>query len=174
MLIHTQPRLSQIRTADSAGYQWLWTGGPCYWRGKVDLQFQVLDFELLEPANSLKQWEVLATWTRQIACQRQIPPLIVSRTERGTYYIQDGNHRYEAIRICYRNHLKRLQLRVAVVEPKDGYVFEWRRFRTHWTYLLTPERVPVQRSVRVQVPMQFPGLASGAALLSILMASPTL
>ena len=138
MSTSTQPRLPQIRVADSAAYQWLWSNAPCYWQGKIDVQLRLIDFDLLEPANTLKHWDVLATWTRQIACRRQIPPLIVSLTPQGTYYIHDGNHRMEAIRICFRNHLKRLRIRVAVVRPKDGFAFEPREFTTHSTYQLVP------------------------------------
>lgn len=138
MLTHQQYRPPQIRIADSAAYQWFWTSAPCYWRGRVDVQIRTIDFDVLEPANTLKHWDVLATWTRQIACRRQIPPLIVSLTERGTYYVHDGNHRLEAIRICYRNHLRRLRIRVAVLNPRPGFAFEPRSFKTHWTYRLVP------------------------------------
>jgi hypothetical protein len=133
-----QYRLPQIRIADSAAHDWLLRHAPCYWRGKVSLEIRSLDFDLLEPARTLKHWDVLAVWTRQIACRRQIPPLIVSLTERGTYYIHDGNHRFEAIRVCYRNHLKRLRIRVAILKPKPGFAFEPRSFTTHWTYQLAP------------------------------------
>jgi hypothetical protein len=133
-----QSRPLPIRIADSAAESWLWSNAPCSWRGRVNIDLRSIDFDLLEPAKTLKHWDVLALWTRQIACRRQIPPLIVSLTERGTYYIHDGNHRFEAIRVCYRNHLKRLRLRVAVLKPKPGFAFEPRSFATHWTYQLAP------------------------------------
>ncbi|HWR15504.1 MAG TPA: ParB/Srx family N-terminal domain-containing protein [Terriglobales bacterium] len=138
MSTHVQQRLPKIRVADSKAYHWFWSHAPCYWQGKVDLEICLIDFGLLEPAHTLKHWDVLATWTRQIACRRQIPPLIVSRTPHGTYYIHDGNHRVEALRICFRKHLKRLRVRVAVAKPRDGFVFRWQEFSTHSTYQLVP------------------------------------
>jgi hypothetical protein len=136
------PRNSQfspVRVSDAAAYAWLWTQGPCSWRGKVSLEFRDIAFEELQPATTLKHWDVLATWTRQVACRRVIPPLIVSQLESGRYYIHDGNHRCEAIRVCFRRQLKRLRLRVAVLHPELGYTFSYRWFGTYGTYVLMKE-----------------------------------
>jgi hypothetical protein len=136
------PKNSQftpVRVSGAAAYAWFWSQAPCFWRGKVSLALREVAFEELEPANTLKHWDVLATWTRQVACRRVIPPLIVSQTEAGRYYIHDGNHRLEAIRICYRRQLRRLRLRVAVLQPEPGYVFTYRWFGTYGTYYLKKE-----------------------------------
>ncbi|HWR13952.1 MAG TPA: ParB/Srx family N-terminal domain-containing protein [Terriglobales bacterium] len=106
----------------------------------MSLVFREVDFDLLETASTLKHWDVLAMWTRQISCRRVIPPLIVTPTPHGTYYIHDGNHRYEALRVCFKRNLKRLRLRVAVVQPKVGYEFELRQFPNYQTYVLVPAR----------------------------------
>ncbi len=139
MQISAYAPVSPIRVSDRAAYQWLWSQGPCSWHGHVSLNFEEVSFSELVPATTLKHWDVLATWTRQIACRRAIPPLIVNAIEEGQYYVQDGNHRYQAIRICYRRQLKRLRLRVAVVRPDPGYAFIYRRFGNYGTYCLAKE-----------------------------------
>jgi hypothetical protein len=139
-----QQHFQHLRIADIKAYQWFWSNAPSYWRGKVDLEIRFIDFNLLEPANTLKHWDVLATWTRQISCRRQIPPLIVSQTPRETYYIHDGNHRAAALRICFRKHLKRLRVGVAVAKPREGYRFQWREFSTHGTYQLVPIEIEIK------------------------------
>ena len=125
-----------VRVSDTAAYAWFWTQAPCRWHGKVKLEFREVSFDELQPATTLKHWDVLATWTRQIAFRRVIPPLIVSETESGRYYIHDGNHRCEAIRICYRKQLRRLRLRVAVLDPQKGFSFQYRWFGNYGTYCL--------------------------------------
>jgi hypothetical protein len=129
-------KFTPVRVSDSAAHAWLWTQAPCCWHGNVSLKFREILFDELQPATTLKHWDVLATWTRQIACRRRVPPLIVSQTDSGQYYIHDGNHRWEAIRICYRKQLRRLWLRVAILEPHDGFSFEYRRFGNYGTYRL--------------------------------------
>ena len=151
MFTHPQYRLSAIRVADSGAYRWLWSQGPCFWRRKVEVTFREVDFWSLQPAPSLKHWDVLAVWTRQIACRRKIPPLIVSETEHGTYFIHDGNHRLEAIRVCYRNNLKKLKLRVAVVKPKPGFRFVKKYFGDSWTYALVPIATELQPEPEVRI-----------------------
>lgn len=141
MFTHPQYRVPHVRVSEAAAFSWLWTQAPYYWRDKVDIVLREVTFDLLQPANTRKHWDVLAKWTRQIACRRRIPPIIVSKTGFGSYYIHDGNHRYEAIRTCFRGALKRLHLPVAVIEPKSGYRFEPLSFATHWTYILVPNRI---------------------------------
>lgn len=128
-----------VRVSDRAAYAWFWTQAPCFWHGKVSLIFRDIPFYDLQPATTFKHWDVLATWTRQIACRRLVPPLVVSECEGGRYYIHDGNHRCEAIRICYRKQLRRLRLRVAVLEPHAGYSFQYRWFGDYGTYVLMKE-----------------------------------
>jgi hypothetical protein len=128
-----------IRVSDTSAYGWFWSQAPCSWHGKVSVKLREIAFEDLQPATTLKHWDVLAHWTRQIACRRVIPPLIVSETENGRYYIHDGNHRFEAIRVCYRKQLRRLRVRVAVLEPGPGYAFSYRWFGKYGTYCLVKE-----------------------------------
>jgi hypothetical protein len=147
--VHT--RLPLFRISERSAQHWLWSQAPCSWPGNVDIEMMPVDFSSLEPARTLKHWDVLAIWTRQMACRRQIPPLIVSLTERGTCYIHDGNHRYEALRICYRNHLLGLQIPVAVFKPKVPYRFVLREYTTHSTYQLVrlASRPAQETSVRM-------------------------
>jgi hypothetical protein len=136
----THSQFRPLRVSDAAAYAWLWSQAPCFWQGKVSLVLREIAFEDLQPASTLKHWDVLATWTRQIACRRIIPPLIVSEVDDERYYIHDGNHRFAAIRICYRRQLKRLRLRVAVLQPEPGYAFTYRWFGSYGTYCLTKSR----------------------------------
>ena len=140
MYITRAERSPMLRVSDRAAYNWLWTQAPCSWLNKVEIEFREVAFENLEPATTLKHWDVLATWTRQIACRRIVPPLIVTETGRDTYYIQDGNHRYHAMKICYHGQLRRMRLRVAVMKPRPGYRFAYRYFGAYGTYILQDER----------------------------------
>jgi hypothetical protein len=130
--------LSPLRYSNVQAQLWLWSGAPLYWRDKVRLSFQDVDFFQLDPASTLHHWDVLACWTRAVSRNRSIPPLVANRTLAGSFYIQDGNHRYAAMRICFRNRLARLRVRVAVVNPLPGYEFVWTQFSTHQTYALQP------------------------------------
>lgn len=125
-----------VRYSDVLAERWLWSGAPLHWHDKVDLTFEEVGIFDLEPASSLKHWDVLAFWTSMLARRRAVPPIIVSRTAQGTYYIHDGNHRYEAIKICFRNRLAKLRVRVAVVVPRPGYRFTYRWFQNYGTHVL--------------------------------------
>jgi hypothetical protein len=135
--ISAHSRLPLFRVADRSAERWLWNHAPCSWIGNVEIDLKPVSFWSLEPACSLKHWDVVALWTRQMACRRQIPPFIVSLTDHDTYFIHDGNHRYEALRICYRNHLLGLQVPVAIVKPKPPYRFALRQFSSYSTYQLS-------------------------------------
>jgi hypothetical protein len=131
---------SPLRYSDTAARLWIWSGAPLYWHNKVTFKFIDVEFFQLETAATLRHWDVLACWTKSIAKARAIPPLVVNRTPAGLYYIHDGNHRYSAIRICFRNRLARLRVRVAIAEPKPEFEFAYRQFATHHTYML--RRIP--------------------------------
>jgi hypothetical protein len=134
----TKRCLSPLRYSDIQAQLWFWSGAPLYWRTKVRLSFHNIDFSQLHPASTLHHWDVLACWTRAMSRNRAIPPLVANRTESGLFYIQDGNHPYAAMRICFRNRLARLRVRVAVLDPLPGYEFVWKQFSTHYTYVLQP------------------------------------
>lgn len=150
---------SPVRYSDVSARLLFWSGAPLHWHDKVELVFADVGFFELEPARSLKHWDVLACWTRAIARGRAVPPLIVCRTDHGTYYVHDGNHRYEAMKICYRNRLGKLRVRVAVLQPKPGYRFAYRWFRTYGTYVLERANVPEYAEAAPISPV-----ASGAVL----------
>jgi hypothetical protein len=135
-----------IRYSDISASLWLWSGAPVSWRNRVDLRLHDVGFFELEPANTLKHWDVLAWWTRLLSEGRAIPPIIVSRTEHGSLYVHDGNHRLAAMRIRFRNRLSKLRVRVAVLEPRPGYVFRYRWFGQYGTYVLEPENKLLVRS----------------------------
>ncbi len=136
-----------IRYSDVSAELWMWSGAPLAWKNKVKIEFRNVSFGELCPAGGLKHWDVMSYWAKEFACRHSVPPLVVNQTENGMYYVQDGNHRLEALRVCFRNRIGRLQVRVAVLVPKRGYHFTCRQFRTHWTYVLEAEHAPTEASV---------------------------
>lgn len=148
-----------IRYSDIRAELWLWSGAPITWQDKVTVEFRNVGFQELCPAHTLKHWDVIGVWANEIACRRAIPPLVVTEKECGAYYVHDGNHRLEAMRVCFRNRLGRLQVRVAVLMPKKGYCFSFRQYRTHWTYVLEAEKVLIRATPQ-------PSLAPPAAVYS--------
>lgn len=131
------PQDVQIRYNAAAACAWLWTGAPCRWHGRVKLDFRYVRFRSLQCAISAKHPGVVSAYARKIGLGLAVPPLIVSATEGGTYYVHDGNHRYEAIRSFF-NCVPGAHVRVAVVLPKHGYRFQWRWFENCGTYILEP------------------------------------
>ncbi|HYG99794.1 MAG TPA: PIG-L family deacetylase [Terriglobales bacterium] len=140
-----------IKYNDHGSRAWLWSGAPCRWRGKVELEFRDVPFRSLLSATSGRHPQVVDYYERGLRSGWPVPPPVVSANEGGTYYVHDGNHRYEAIgRVL--NGQYQTNVRVAVVVPKPGFQFRWRWFGKYGTYVLEPEQMsryrPVNRRAR--------------------------
>ena len=127
----------QIRYSDSESRRWWMTQGPCNWAAKTHLEFREVPLPLLESGGSMRHPDVIARWHKRIERGRAIPPPIVSQTSHGTYYVHDGNHRLNALRVRLENETY-FSIRVACVVPNNGYCFRFRRFSGYATYRLEP------------------------------------
>ena len=109
-------RKPPIRYGDHGSHDWMWKEAPCSWRGKIDIKFVNVSIRQLEPAGSWKHPAVVSKWRRIMRTGRTVPPLIGCATERGTFYIHDGNHRYEAMRGLFAGNP---DAQVRVAQPRS-------------------------------------------------------
>jgi len=127
----------RIRYEDHGSHTWIWREAPCSWNGRVEVEFITASFRQLEPSGSLTDPAVVEKWIRRMQTGRTVPPMIVCTTERGTLYIRDGNHRYEAMRRFFIDNPD-AKVRVARVVPAAGYGFRYRWLSRYGTYILEP------------------------------------
>lgn len=122
--------------------KWVEYLSPTEWHGTVTLQFIDVDRWLVEPAECRLDPDVIAGWARRIEEGTSIPPPVGSLTEKGTYYLHDGNHRFAAIAQTTKEIE---QIRIGMVTPIKGYKFERVHRKTYSTYALstTPRRALV-------------------------------
>lgn len=140
---------SSIRYGDHGSHAWIWKEAPCNWDGNVEVQFVDVALRELEPAGSWTNPAIVSRWLRRMKAGRAVPPIVVCATERGSLYIRDGNHRFEALRDLFAGNLES-RVRVARVVPKPGYQFRYRWLGNYGTYLLEPVsvRTPLRKSAR--------------------------
>jgi LmbE family N-acetylglucosaminyl deacetylase len=124
---------------DYLSKEWVRVHAPCRWHGNVELRFRSIRFAQLEPAASRKRPQVVTKWLAKLETREPIPPMIASLTQRGTYYVHEGNHRHEAMRLFLGASSPSCRIRVAVVAPRYGFCFRYRWFGTYGTYLLEPQ-----------------------------------
>jgi hypothetical protein len=116
--------------------KWIRFLAPSEWRGNVKHSFQDVPISQIEHAGCLTDPDVVTGWVRIVQEGRPIPPLVASRTERGTYYLHDGNHRFEALRAAVPGNCS---LRVAVVDARPGFRFRRVPIEDTYTYELQPD-----------------------------------
>ncbi len=116
---------------------WALWKSPEAWRARVEVNFIDIELRSIEQAGSWTNPEIVQAYEDGLDEGCPIAPLVVSETERKTYYIHDGNHRSEGL----LNHLgPEATVRVAVVAALDGYEFSRVDFPTFSTYLLLCKR----------------------------------
>jgi hypothetical protein len=126
-----------VRYSDRYTNYWVRFRSPEEWRGRACLHYRRVPFARLQPAGSPTHLEVRAHWREMLARGEPIPPPVVSATERGTYYVHDGNHRYCALAEYFGDYgASFARVRVAIIEPLPGYAFVWNWFEGYGTYLL--------------------------------------
>lgn len=157
-----------IRHQDHGAWAWLRTQAPCNWQGRVDVEFIAVPFQRLQPAGSCTDPALVAEWLSRMRSGRGIPPLIVCTTERGDFYVHDGNHRYAAMQEFFRGR-EPAPVRVALLVPKPQFRFRYRFFARYGTYVL--ERVEHRtRGAADAMPAWTPAAFSGRTL--VLVAHP--
>jgi hypothetical protein len=82
-------------------------------------------------------------------------------TERGTYYLHDGNHRYEALTQFHAGTDENPMIRVAVAVPLPGNEFVYRRCEGYGTYVV--QELPLRFTTTAKMVIAI--LASVVALL---------
>ncbi len=142
-----------IRCQDYLSQEWLWLQAPCRWRENVELTFRSVPYLALEGAGSRKRPDIVSKWLAKLEGGEPVPPPVVCLTERGTYYVRDGNHRHEALGLFLAADVRNsAEVRVAIAVPKAGFGFRYRRYGHYGTYQL--ERI--RRPARDWPPVRWP------------------
>jgi hypothetical protein len=115
--------------------KWVLQLSPLDWRGNVDVEFLDVPISKLESAGCCIDPDVVNGWVRTLEDGCPIPPPVAVLTERGTYYLHDGNHRFEALNQFLADDEQAL-VRVAVAVPLPGHEFVYRWFGDYGTYVL--------------------------------------
>jgi LmbE family N-acetylglucosaminyl deacetylase len=138
--VATPALTNAIRYNDRGSYLWLWAHAPCSWKGNVELRFATVPLGSLQPAGTLMDPAVVAAQLRRMQRGRALAPPVVSATESGTWYIHDGNHRYEAMQTFFSGFSgnREVSVRVAIAVPNAAYQFRYRWCGMYGTYLLEP------------------------------------
>jgi hypothetical protein len=153
--------LRSLQYVDQPVFRWFYGKAPCRWQGRVTLQFEDVPFGSLMPAGSWKHPDRVDWWLRRMRAGRPIPPPVVCRTDFGTCYLFDGNHRHDAIKERLGADCDELPVRVAMLVPKAGYEFRYRYFDTYGTYLLVPSHPKTAKRGMID------GVTPGTAVVSL-------
>jgi uncharacterized ParB-like nuclease family protein len=150
-----------VQYNDGFSEKWIYQLSPPEWRGKVQVQFLDVPLSRLEHAGCRTDPDVVNGWMRTLNDGKSIPPPVAVLTERGTYYLHDGNHRFEALTQFLSDQGEAAKVRIAVAAPLPGHQFVYRSFGEYGTYIMqaTPLRFATPARITTAV------LASTVALL---------
>jgi hypothetical protein len=123
--------VSTILYNDCFSEKWIRFLSPAEWKENVSISYDSVAVDLVEPAGCHTDPDVVQGWMDTIAECRPVPPPVASLTERGTYYLHDGNHRFEALR-----NIGAPTVRLAIVMPLPGFGFVRCRYESFETYEL--------------------------------------
>lgn len=151
----------EIQYNDAFSMKWVEQLSPPEWRGKVEIGFTDVPLGRIEHAGCWTDAAVVSGWMRTLADGAPIPPPVAVLTERGTYYLHDGNHRFEAMSQFLGDDSESALVRVAVAVPLPGYEFVYRSCGEYGTYLLQgcPRRFAASASIIAAI------LASSTAII---------
>jgi hypothetical protein len=135
--------VAAIQYNDCFSEKWIRYLSPPEWRDIVSVKYMSVDIHLVEHAGCLTDPDVVQGWIDTIAEGRPVPPPVASITERGTYYLHDGNHRHQALL-----GTGAAQVRLAIILPKPGYAFVKTDHSEFFTYELRP-RPTIPKVVRI-------------------------
>jgi LmbE family N-acetylglucosaminyl deacetylase len=130
-----------LRYSEREAQLWVRRFAPCSWQRRIDLEFRHVPLNLLQHGGSSTDPARVDYWIQRIQTRRTIPALIGCETEPGTFYLFDGNHRYQALQEVLRGEPE-APVRVGVPRPHPGYEFRYRWFRAYGTYVLEPAWMP--------------------------------
>jgi LmbE family N-acetylglucosaminyl deacetylase len=165
MCAATSVGIQAIRFIDSESQQWFWTEAPCFWFRRSSLEFLYVSLSSLESSGSVTHPQIVSKWIRRLKSGRAVPGLVVSKTEHGTFFVHDGNHRLQALRTLFTENSD-LNIRVALVVPQEGFRFRFRRYGNYATHRLEPRRQQTNRPrARAEMPRDLLPLASRTLVL---------
>lgn len=128
-------RRKEVLYNDGFSEKWIYQLSPIEWRGRVTTNFIEVPLSQLEPAGCAVDPDVVYGWCRTLMDGRSIPPPVAVLTERGTYYLHDGNHRFEALKQFLAAE-EIAMVRIAVAVPHPGHRFSYCTFGDFGTYVL--------------------------------------
>ncbi len=148
--------------------KWVLQLSPLEWRGKVDVEFLDVPISKLESAGCCIDPDVVSGWVRTLEDGCPIPPPVAVLTERGTYYLHDGNHRFEAL-TEYLAEQEERTVRVALAKPLPGHEFVFRWFGEYGTYVLrdTPRMFTVSTQMTIALFASAIALVTAAVLQTV-------
>ena len=121
---------------DGFSEKWIHQLSPAEWRGHVRVEFREVPLSMVEHAQCWSDPAVVSGWNHALQAGQSVPPPVATLTDRGTYYLHDGNHRYIALREYLLSEETDPTIRVAVVLPQPGYRFVYKEFEEYGTYVL--------------------------------------
>lgn len=141
--------------------KWVLYLSPQAWRGRVKVEFADVPLSSLEPAGCCTDPNVVNGWIRILEAGNPVPPPVAVLTERSTYYLHDGNHRFEALAHFLADTDEVPSVRVAVAVPLPGHEFVYRRCEGYGTYMI--QDCPLRFTTTAKMVIAI--LASAVALL---------
>lgn len=141
--------------------KWIRDLSPTEWRGKVDVEFLDVPLSALEHAGCWTDPDVVAGWVRTLSHGASIPPPVAVRTERGTYYLHDGNHRLEALQQFHADDGDAAMVRIARALPLPGHRFVYRSLGSYGTYVMEDCPRRFETAARAAAAITASGVALG-------------
>ena len=142
-------RYPDIHYNDGFSEKWIDQLSPPEWRNNVTVQFVDVSLSRLEHAGCWSDPDIVSGWKATLMNGGSIPPPVAVLTERGTYYLHDGNHRYLALSDTLSQCEKDPRVRVAVAVPDRNHRFAYKSFGEYGTYVI--ERIPKRFARTAQV-----------------------
>lgn len=162
-------RNSDIHYNDGFSEKWIDQLSPPEWRNNVTAQFVDVPLSRLEHAGCWSDPDVVNGWKATLMKGGSIPPPVAVLTERGTYYLHDGNHRYLALADALGECDADPTVRVAVAVPNRDHRFTYKSFGEYGTYVI--EQIPRRFARTAQVTAAV--VASGTAVAVTMLVSRT-
>jgi hypothetical protein len=138
-----------VQYNDGFSEKWICQLSPPEWREKVQVKFLDVPLSRLEHAGCWTDPEVVNGWMRTLNNGKSIPPPVAVLTEHGTYYLHDGNHRFEALTEFLSEEGEAAIVRIAVAVPLPGHEFVYRSFGEYGTYVMQATPLRFATSARI-------------------------
>ena len=135
----------RIAYNDAYSRTWIEYLSPRAWRGRVTAEFRCVRLSEVDGAGCGIDPAKVEGWYLALINRQAIPPIVVHEKDDGRYYAHDGNHRLEAVYHFLGSQAAEATVRVAVAQPRAGWVFRRVAYDDYFTYELSQagcERAP--------------------------------